>query len=48
MFAWQLDLPLGIGMLPAAIAGALVMAMAGGARIPQVRRAARKNERHSS
>lgn len=42
IFAWQLDLPLGISMLLAAIAGALVMAMVGGARILQVRRAAKK------
>jgi uncharacterized integral membrane protein len=35
-------------MLLAAIAGALVMAMAGGARILQVRRAAKKNQRHGS
>ncbi|MBY4108644.1 DUF1049 domain-containing protein [Rhodococcus fascians] len=48
IFAWQLDLPLGISMLLAAIAGALVMAMAGGARILQVRRAAKKNQRHGS
>ncbi|MBY4128960.1 DUF1049 domain-containing protein [Rhodococcus fascians] len=48
IFAWQLDLPLGVSMLLAAIAGALVMAMAGGARILQVRRAAKKNQRHSS
>lgn len=43
IFAWQLDLPLGISMLLAAIAGALVMALVGGARILQVRRAAKKN-----
>ncbi|OZD09431.1 hypothetical protein CH275_03190 [Rhodococcus sp. 06-235-1A] len=42
IFAWQLDLPLGISMLLAAIAGALVMAMVGGARILQVRRSAKK------
>ena len=41
IFAWQLDLPLGISMLLAAIAGALVMAMVGGARILQVRRSAK-------
>ncbi|MGV8871002.1 MAG: LapA family protein [Rhodococcus sp. (in: high G+C Gram-positive bacteria)] len=42
IFAWQLDLPLGISMLLAAIAGALVMALVGGARILQFRRAAKK------
>lgn len=41
IFVWQIDLPLGISMLLAAIAGALVMALVGGFRILQVRRAAK-------
>lgn len=42
IFAWTFDLPLGVSMLLAAIAGALVMALAGGVRILQIRRAAKR------
>ncbi|KIQ20600.1 LapA family protein [Rhodococcus sp. MEB064] len=42
LFGWTFDLPIGIGMLLAAVAGALVMAAAGGVRILQVRRAAKR------
>ncbi|MGA9872046.1 MAG: lipopolysaccharide assembly protein LapA domain-containing protein [Rhodococcus sp. (in: high G+C Gram-positive bacteria)] len=42
IFVWTFNLPLGVGMLLAAIAGALVMALAGGVRILQIRRAAKK------
>ncbi len=42
LFGWTFDLPVGIGMLLAAVAGALVMAAAGGVRILQVRRAAKR------
>ncbi len=39
---WDFSLPLGVGALLAAIAGALVMALVGGVRILQIRRAAKK------
>lgn len=42
IFVWTFELPLGVSMLLAAIAGALVMALAGGVRILQIRRAAKK------
>lgn len=42
LFVWTFDLPLGVAMLMAAIAGALVMALAGGVRIIQIRRAAKR------
>ncbi len=42
LFVWTFDLPLGVAMLLAAIAGALVMALAGGVRILQIRRAAKR------
>ncbi len=42
IFGWTFQLPLGVGMLLAAIAGALVMALAGGVRIFQIRRAAKR------
>lgn len=42
LFFWQLDLPLGVTMLLSVIAGALVMALAGGWRIVQLRRAAKR------
>ncbi|MDJ0391904.1 lipopolysaccharide assembly protein LapA domain-containing protein [Rhodococcus sp. G-MC3] len=41
IFVWTFQLPLGVSMLLAAIAGALVMALAGGVRILQIRRAAK-------
>ncbi|MBY6411110.1 DUF1049 domain-containing protein [Rhodococcus sp. BP-252] len=42
IFVWTFELPLGVSMLLAAIAGALVMALAGGVRILQIRRAAKR------
>lgn len=42
LFVWTFELPLGVAMLLAAIAGALVMALAGGVRILQIRRAAKR------
>lgn len=38
MFVWQWNFPIGVGMLIAAIAGALVMACVGAVRILQLRR----------
>jgi uncharacterized integral membrane protein len=38
MFVWQWNFPIGVGMLIAAIAGALVMASVGAVRILQLRR----------
>ncbi|MBO0852260.1 MAG: DUF1049 domain-containing protein [Nocardia sp.] len=46
LFFWQLDLPLGVTMLLSVIGGALVMALVGGWRILQLRRAAHKVARH--
>ncbi|MCJ0904811.1 lipopolysaccharide assembly LapA domain-containing protein [Rhodococcus sp. ARC_M6] len=42
ILAWQIDFPLGITILLSAIAGALIMALAGGIRIVQIRRAAKR------
>lgn len=42
LFAWDFTLPLGVTILLAAIAGAIVMALAGGIRILQIRRAAKR------
>ena len=42
ILAWQIDFPLGITILLSAIAGALIMALAGGVRIIQIRRAAKR------
>ncbi|MGZ4521329.1 MAG: LapA family protein, partial [Mycobacteriaceae bacterium] len=39
ILVWDFTLPLGVSMLVAAIAGALIMALAGGARILQLRKA---------
>jgi uncharacterized integral membrane protein len=39
ILAWDFTLPLGVSMLFAAIAGALIMALAGGTRILQLRKA---------
>ncbi len=41
-FAWEFSLPLGVTILLAAIVGALITALIGGARMLQMRRAARK------
>lgn len=42
LFAWHFTLPAGISLLLAAIAGALIMALAGGIRIIQIRRVAKR------
>ncbi|MEZ0356642.1 lipopolysaccharide assembly LapA domain-containing protein [Mycobacterium sp. SA01] len=42
---WHWSLPLGVAILMAAVAGALVTVLAGAARIFQLRRAAKKNLR---
>ncbi|WP_137876324.1 lipopolysaccharide assembly protein LapA domain-containing protein [Rhodococcus sp. Q] len=42
LFWWEFSVPLGIGLLLAAIAGALIMALAGGVRIVQIRRLAKR------
>ncbi|MGX4709946.1 lipopolysaccharide assembly protein LapA domain-containing protein [Rhodococcus sp. DMF-1] len=42
LFAWEFTLPLGVSLLLSAIAGALVMALAGGVRILQIKRAAKR------
>lgn len=38
MFAWEVNFPIGVGMLIAAITGALIMALVGGVRMIQLRR----------
>ncbi|MBC2681764.1 LapA family protein [Corynebacterium anserum] len=45
MFVWEVNFPIGVGMLIAAIIGALIMALVGGVRMVQLRRqvTARKN-----
>ncbi|KXX55639.1 LapA family protein [Rhodococcus sp. LB1] len=48
MFAWEFTLPLGVTLLFAAIAGAVIMALAGGVRIIQIRRAANRQRRLNS
>jgi uncharacterized integral membrane protein len=40
---WKTDLPLGVTILVAAVAGALITALVGAVRIVQLRRAAKKN-----
>ncbi|MDR7168782.1 putative integral membrane protein [Nocardia kruczakiae] len=42
LFFWQFNMPLGVTLLLSVIAGALVMALAGGWRIMQLRRAAKR------
>lgn len=42
LFFWHFSLPLGVAVLLSVIAGALVMALVGGARILQLRRVAKK------
>lgn len=42
---WDFSLPLGVAMLFAAVAGALIMALAGGARILQLRKAYKAGKR---
>ena len=48
LFAWDFTLPLGVTLLFAAIAGAVIMALAGGVRIIQIRRAANRQRRLNS
>ena len=48
LFAWYFTLPLGVTLLFAAIAGAVIMALAGGVRIIQIRRAANRQRRLNS
>ncbi|MGW5383060.1 lipopolysaccharide assembly protein LapA domain-containing protein [Nocardia sp. NPDC003963] len=43
MLFWNFSLPLGVTILLSVIAGALVMALVGGVRIVQLRRAAHRN-----
>ncbi|AHI03313.1 LapA family protein [Corynebacterium falsenii] len=38
LFAWTMNFPIGVGMLIAAIVGALIMVIVGGARIMQLRK----------
>ena len=38
LFAWEMNFPIGVGMLIAAIVGALIMALVGGVRMIQLRR----------
>lgn len=42
-FGWQWSLPLGVAILLAAVCGGLIAALAGAARIFQLRRAAKRN-----
>jgi uncharacterized integral membrane protein len=42
-FAWQWNLPIGVGILLAAVCGGLLTVFAGTARIIQLRRAAKRN-----
>ena len=42
LFVWEVSLPLGVSLLIAAIAGALIVALAGGVRIWQQGRALKK------
>ncbi|MBH0775358.1 LapA family protein [Nocardia bovistercoris] len=41
LFFWEFNLPVGVAILLSVIAGALVMALVGGVRIIQLRRAAK-------
>ena len=45
LFAWTVDLPLGVSLLIAAIAGALIVALAGGLRMFQMSRALKRAKR---
>jgi len=42
-FAWEWNLPIGVGVLLAAVCGGLLTVAAGSARIVQLRRAAKRN-----
>ncbi|MDT2007874.1 DUF1049 domain-containing protein [Rhodococcus opacus] len=48
LFGWDFTLPLGVTLLFAAIAGAVIMGLAGGVRIIQIRRAANRQWRLNS
>jgi uncharacterized integral membrane protein len=43
LFAWKWNLPIGVGVLLAAVCGGLLTVAAGTARIVQLRRAAKRN-----
>jgi uncharacterized integral membrane protein len=43
LFAWQWNLPIGVGVLLAAVCGGLLTVAAATARIVQLRRAAKRN-----
>lgn len=45
LFSWQFTFPTGIGLLLAAIAGALIMALVGGVRMIQLRRQIKKTQK---
>lgn len=45
LFAWQWNFPIGVGMLIAAIAGALIMALVGGVRMAQLRKQVKNGRR---
>ena len=45
LFVWEFTVPLGVTLLFAAIAGAVVMALVGGVRILQIRRAANRQRK---
>lgn len=45
LFAWEFTVPLGVTLLFAAIAGAVIMALVGGMRILQIRRAANRQRK---
>jgi hypothetical protein len=45
LFSWQFTFPTGVGLLLAAIAGALIMALVGGVRMIQLRRQIKKTQK---
>nr|WP_271213274.1 LapA family protein [Rhodococcus wratislaviensis] len=45
LFVWEFTVPLGVTLLFAAIAGAVIMALVGGVRILQIRRAANRQRK---
>ena len=48
LFAWEFTVPLGVTLLLAAIAGAVIMALVGSIRILQIRRAANRQRKLAS
>lgn len=48
LFAWEFTVPLGVTLLLAAIAGAVIMALVGSIRILQIRRAASRQRKLTS